>query len=144
MGDPGQISVRDRDHLVVTFFNRSPAHMLPDKVEGSSTIEKDSTDSTDHGAEGSREARAFYTGGIQTLGFQSQHGQRDTDVGYRTDVSRNSSAGGNQSDVNDLHGYADQDTGADIAKNKAADQSAYQGTAQGIVTDGGTTHTGHG
>ena len=118
--------------------------MLPYKVHCSCAVEKDCTDSTDHGAEGSCKTCTFDTGGIKTLRFQSQHCQRDTDIGNGTNVSGNSSARSYQSDVNDLHGDTDKDTGANIAEDETADQTTDKRTAQSIVTDRGTSHAGHG
>ena len=147
MRDPGKNIVNERKLVVFSLIYPCPAHVLPDQVHGCCAVEQNSTDRTDHGSEGSSKRCAFCGSGIKAVALKSDHCQRDTDIGYGTNVCGNGSAGGYQSNVNDLHRSADHDAGGDVAKNYAADKTADEGSAQRVVTDGcsaQTRHTGKG
>ena len=143
MGDPGQYHVNQVKLLVISLFDCCPADVLPQQVHGSCTVEQNCTDSTDHGSEGSSQSGAVSGGSFKAIALEGNHRQRNTDVGYGTDIRGYCSAGRDQCDVDNLHCCTDHDAGRNVAENDTADKAADQRSSQCIVTDGSTAETGH-
>ena len=66
----------------------------------------------------------------------------DADVGDGTHVGRHGSAGGDERDVDDLYGGANDDAGLDVTQDQSHDQTAHQGAPKRVVTDGRAAHAG--
>lgn len=76
--------------------------------------------------------------------MDGQDGEGDADVGDGTDVGGHGAAGSDERDVDDLNRGADDDARRDVAEYEADDETADQGTAEGVVTDGGAAHARQG
>ena len=145
MRQPRKTHIYEIEFLEIAILKCFPAHVLPNQVDGCSSVKKNGSEGSYCCSEGCCHICCLLGSRINAHSLDCTDCKRNTYVADRTNISRNGSTRSYQCDVDNLNRCTYDDARLHVSENQTYNKSCYERTTQCVVSEcraSKTRHTG--